>query len=198
MDPRFFSTPRQWRKWLETHHATERELWVGLYKRKSGKPSITWPESVDEALCFGWIDGLRKGIDDLRYAIRFTPRKTTSTWSTVNIRRVAELQASGRMRPAGQAAFDQRTAARSGIYSYEQGAAELARLKRLSRKHEGVLKADSKAWAYFRSQPPWYRRASALWINSARREETRLKRLDTLVGESARHRPIPPLRRKNA
>ena len=191
-----FATPDDWRSWLEANHRTRRELWVGFYKRSSQKPSITWPESVDEALCFGWIDGLRKSVDAVSYAIRFTPRKAESTWSTINIGRVDALRALGRMRPPGEAAFDRRKESKSGIYSYEKGQSDSrAKLQRLARKHQAALKANAKAWEFFRSQAPWYRRAAAFWINSAKRPETRLKRLEALIGNSARGRPIPPLAR---
>lgn len=179
-----------WRDWLAANHAQERELWVGFYKRGSGKPSITWPESVDEALCFGWIDGIRKRIDDDRYVIRFTPRKPTSTWSAINIRRVAELETNGRMRAAGRVAFRKRTPAQSGVYSYEQEEA-----KQLGTAHEAMLRANAKAWRFFRSQPPWYQRTASWWINSAKREDTRLKRLRVLITDSAQGRTIPPLTR---
>ena len=119
-NPRFFATPAAFRAWLKKHHATEKVLWVGFHRKASGRPSITWPESVDEALCVGWIDGLRKGIDEISYMIRFTPRKRTSAWSIVNLGRVAELTRQGRMQPAGAAAFENRVEAKSGIYSYEQ------------------------------------------------------------------------------
>src|SRR5213082_2724961 len=120
MKPRFFASPAAWRRWLAAHYERGGELWVGFYKRSTGRPSITWPESVDEALCFGWIDGLRKRVDDVSYTIRFTPRRTRSIWSAVNIKRAQELTRQGRMRPAGQQAFAARTENRSGIYAYEQ------------------------------------------------------------------------------
>src|SRR5579863_7322555 len=120
MTPEFFATPSELRAWLARHHDKTSELWVGFYKRNSGKPSITWPEAVDAALCFGWIDGVRKSIDDISYSIRFTPRKACSTWSAVNIKRVGELTELGRMRPAGLKAFEGRTEEKSGIYGYEQ------------------------------------------------------------------------------
>src|SRR6266853_5040514 len=119
MEVTFFESPSAFRTWLEEHHETTQEVWVGFYKKSSGKPSITWPEAVDEALCFGWIDGLRKGIDDLSYMIRFTPRRSTSNWSAINIRRMKELMRERRVRPAGIKAFQKRVAERSGIYSYE-------------------------------------------------------------------------------
>src|SRR5262245_13828747 len=122
---KFFATPLDFRKWLEKHHQSSRELWVGFYKKGSGKPSITWPESVDEALCFGWIDGLRKSVDEISYTIRFSPRKPKSIWSAINIKRAKELEGEGRMWPSGMKAFEARRENRSGIYSYEQRRAQL-------------------------------------------------------------------------
>jgi len=187
MRPRFFATPDEWRAWLEEHHATEDELLVGFHKRGSGRPSLTWPESVDEALCFGWIDGVRRRIDDDSYSIRFTPRRPRSRWSRVNVARVAELTREGRMRPAGRAAFDART--EEGTYSYEQ-----QREATLDEPRERRLRADPAAWAYFSGQPPSYRRAAVHWVMSAKREETRDRRLEQLVSCSAHGRPVPPLR----
>jgi len=188
--PTFFATPAEFRAWFERHHATSRELLVGFYKRGSGKPSITWPESVDQALCFGWIDGVRRSIDETSYTIRFTPRKASSNWSTINVNRVKELTASGLMRPAGLEAFRRRSEKKSGVYSYEQRAAA-----KLSRADQGRLKANKKAWAFFQDQPPWYRRTAAYWIISAKKEETRQKRLETLIADSASGRTIGPLTR---
>jgi uncharacterized protein YdeI (YjbR/CyaY-like superfamily) len=119
MTPKFFRTPADFRRWLERHHGTQPELWVGFYKKGSGRPSITWPEAVDEALCFGWIDGIRKSVDAERYVNRFTPRRSRSNWSLVNIRRVGQLIAAGRMQPAGLRAFDARDERKSGVYSFE-------------------------------------------------------------------------------
>jgi uncharacterized protein YdeI (YjbR/CyaY-like superfamily) len=189
MDITFFESPAGFRKWLEKHHATERELWVGYHKKDSGKPSIMWPESVDEALCFGWIDGVRKSVDETSYKIRFTPRRTGSIWSAVNIKRAQELIETGRMRPAGLEAFQNRKEDRARLYSYEQEGAKL------SGEYERKLKADPKAWEFFRAQPPWYQRTSSWWIMSAKKEETRLKRLDQLIADSAQGRTIPPLTR---
>ncbi len=189
MKPTFFRSPDQFRRWLEENHATARELLVGYYKKASGRPSITWPESVDEALCFGWIDGVRKTVDAVSYTIRFTPRRTRSVWSTVNIRRVEVLTAEGRMRPAGLKAFAARLENKSGIYSYEQRRAEL------DEPYAGVLRANAAARAFFDSQPPSYRKAAVWWVVSAKREETRLKRLATLVEDSAAGRRIAPLAR---
>lgn len=186
--PLFFATPQKWRAWLERHHADFDELWVGFYKRNSGRPSITWPESVDGALAFGWIDGVRYSIDEQSYKIRFTPRKAKSTWSAINIKRVKELAKSGLMHPAGLAAFEKRDGQRSAIYSYEQRTTA-----KLPADLEKQFRANSEAWGFFESQPPWYRRTSAYWVISAKREETRLKRLATLINCSARKEKIPSL-----
>jgi uncharacterized protein YdeI (YjbR/CyaY-like superfamily) len=185
----FFETPAAFARWLRANHRKQSNLWVGYYKVGTGRPSITWPESVREALRFGWIDGLRKSIDDASYRIRFTPRKPTSTWSRVNVRFAEELIAQGRMEAAGLAAFEARSDRRSGIYTYEQeaGAAQ-ARVER-------ELKRNRAAWAFFQGQPPWYRRTSARWVMSAKREETRQRRLATLIADSACGRTIGPLTR---
>jgi uncharacterized protein YdeI (YjbR/CyaY-like superfamily) len=181
----YFATPVAWRGWLEKHHEKAKELWVGFHKRGSGKPSITWPESVDEALCFGWIDGVRKSIDETRYKIRFSPRKPTSTWSSVNIKRVAELTELGRMRPAGLAAFERRSAKKSGIYAYEQRH-EIA----LDPAYEKKLRANKKAWAFFTSSAPYYQRICVYWIMTAKQEPTRLRRLARLIEDSAAGRKV--------
>jgi uncharacterized protein YdeI (YjbR/CyaY-like superfamily) len=192
-EPAFFATPADLRAWLEAHHDTEPELLVGFYKVGSGKPSITWPESVDQALCYGWIDGVRKSIDGAGYTIRFTPRKPGSTWSVVNTRRAHELIAEGQMRPAGLRAFEGRSDERAGLYSYEQ-----RRDARLSESQQALLRANEKAWTYFQGQPPWYRKAAAWWVISAKREETRSARLATLVDCSERGQAVPPLTRRTA
>jgi len=186
---RFFETPAAFAAWLRRHHRSSAELWVGYYKKATGRPSLTWPESVREALRFGWIDGLRKSIDAESYRIRFTPRKPTSNWSNVNARIVAELIRDGLMEPAGLAAWEARRQSRSGVYTYEQegGSAE-ARVER-------ALKRNRTAWAFFQAQPAWYRRTSARWAMSAKREETRERRLATLIADSARGRTIGPLTR---
>jgi uncharacterized protein YdeI (YjbR/CyaY-like superfamily) len=186
---KFFKTPTEFRLWLQTHHTNSDELWVGFHKKASGKPSLTWPESVDEALCFGWIDGLRKSIDASSYRIRFSPRRPGSIWSGVNIRRAKALIKAGRMTRAGLAAFKQRDEARSVVYSYERSQAELG--EQYTRK----LRANSRAWRYFQAQPPGYRKTAAWWIISAKREETRLRRLQILIDHSAAGRPVPPLTR---
>jgi len=179
LNPKFFKTPSDFRKWLEAYHSTAKELWVGFYKKNSGKPSITWPESVDEALCFGWIDGIRKNIDEESYQIRFSPRKPRSIWSAVNIRNAERLIKEGRMQPAGLKAYEARTANRSGIYAYEQRSPELVE------PYLGNLKRNRKAWEFFQAQPLGYRKTINWWIVSAKKEETRLKRLEQLIEESA-------------
>ena len=190
MQPVFFATPDEWRAWLARHHATAPELLVGFYKRGTGRPSLTWPESVDHALCYGWIDGVRKSLGAESYTIRFTPRRPGSTWSRINLKRVEELEALGLMQPAGRAAHAARTAAKSGIYSYEQRADA-----RLTPEQERTFKRNRKAWTYFQAEAPWYRRTATFWVASAKREETRAKRLATLIADSAAGRRIGPLER---
>ena len=188
--PQFFPSAAAWRTWLEENHASAKELWVGFYKRASGKPSITWPEAVDSALCFGWIDGVRKSVNSTSYKVRFTPRNPHSTWSAVNIKRVAELSGLGLMHPAGLFAFEKREGKRSEIYSYEQ-----RKTARLPAAYEKEFRNKQPAWEFFQSQPPWYRRTSAWWVISAKKEETQQKRLATLIEYSAKGKPIPPLAR---
>jgi len=188
--PKFFPSPAEWRAWLEKHHSDTQELWVGFYKRGSGRPSITWPESVDGALCFGWIDGVRKSIDAISYKIRFTPRRPRSVWSGINIKRVGELSMVGLMHSAGLAAFDKRDGDRSAIYAYEQ-----RKTAKLPALFEKKFRAQGEAWKFFHSQPPWYQRTCTYWVISAKREETRLKRLATLIDCSARKQNIPSLNR---
>ena len=191
MPPVFFATPAAWRRWLATHHARDSELWVGFYKRESGTPSITWPESVDEALCFGWIDGVRKSLGASAYMIRFTPRRTGSTWSAVNVRRVAELIATGRMEPAGLRAYEARTTQNTAIYAYEQA----RHTARLPPAYEKEFKKEAAAWRFYREMPAWYQRTSSWWVISAKREETRRKRLAVLMKNSADRKTIAALRR---
>jgi uncharacterized protein YdeI (YjbR/CyaY-like superfamily) len=182
--PTFFKTPGDFRKWLSQHHGTENELWVGFYKKDSGKQSITWPESVDEALCYGWIDGIRKNVDETSYKIRFTPRRQRSIWSAVNIRRVAELTLEGRMQPAGENAFAGRLENKSGIYAYEQRQAELPDV------YAKELRKNKDAAKFFAAQPPSYRKVAMWWIVSAKQEATRLKRLQKLIAASAQGRRV--------
>lgn len=190
MEPTFFATPEALRVWLHANHESAPDLWVGFHKVGSGKPSITWPQSVDEALCVGWIDGVRKRIDENRYVIRFTPRRPGSNWSAVNIKRMGELLAEGRVLPAGKAAFDRRRDDRSAIYSYEQRKAA-----ELPEEYQQRFRQNAAAWEFFQSQPPWYRRTAAHWVTSAKKEETREKRLATLIDDSANRRPIAGLDR---
>jgi uncharacterized protein YdeI (YjbR/CyaY-like superfamily) len=188
--PKFFATPAEWRAWLEVNHVRVEELWVGLHKRDSGKASITWPEAVDGALCFGWIDGVRKSVDDDCYKIRFTPRKPRSVWSAVNVRRAKELAELGLMRAAGLAAFAKHDASRSRRYSYEQ-----RKTAKLPRALEEQFRECAGAWEFFRMQAPWYRWTCTWWIISAKKEETQRKRLDTLIECSRKRKAIPGLER---
>lgn len=184
--PTFFPTPADFRSWLEQNHDTARELLVGFYKKGSGKPSITWPESVDEALCFGWIDGIRRSIDAESYSIRFTPRRARSIWSNVNTRRVAELTRQGRMHATGLAAFKARDPKRSGIYAFEQRKKD----QELDAAYEAKLRKNKKAWAFFQAQAPYFQRMASLYVMSAKKEETRLRRLTRLIADSAAGRRI--------
>ena len=188
--PRFFATPAAFRAWLEAHHEAQTELLVGFYKTSTGKPSITWPESVDEALCFGWIDGKRKSAGEDAYTIRFTPRKPTSIWSAINVAKVAALTKAGKMRPAGKRAFALRTAERTGVYSFERNQAAA-----LAPDQEAKLRANKQAAVFFDAQAPWYRRTAIHWVISAKQEATRDRRLAQLITDSAAGRTIPPLTR---
>ncbi len=184
----FFATPAEWRAWLVEHHATESELLVGFHKKGTGQPSMTWPESVDEALCFGWIDGVRRRIDDATYSIRFTPRKKSSIWSAVNVARVAELTELGLMQPTGLAAFALRTDAKTSVYSHENQAEFLP-------TETEAFKADEKAWSFFEKQPPSYRHAATWWVVGAKQQATRERRLATLIDDSANELRVKHLRR---
>ena len=176
----YFATPAEFGKWLGKNHAAEAEILVGFYKRDSGKPSMSWPQSVDEALCYGWIDGIRRRVDELRYTIRFTPRKVGSIWSAVNIRRAEELTRAGRMRRAGVKAFEARSETRSRVYSYEQ------KHEGLSEPYAGALRKNFAAWKFFESRGTWYRKKASWWVMSAKKEETRTTRLAKLAAASAR------------
>jgi uncharacterized protein YdeI (YjbR/CyaY-like superfamily) len=188
MKPTFFPGPQEFRAWLEENHEAKAELLVGLHKKGSGKPSITWPESVEQALCFGWIDGVRRSLGDESYTIRFTPRKPDSTWSKANLEKVEELKRRGLMRPAGLRAFENRREARTGIYSYEQREAA-----ELPAEYEERLRSNGRAWEYWTSRPPSYRKAVVWWVVSAKREETRRRRLERLIQDSSEGRTVPPL-----
>jgi uncharacterized protein YdeI (YjbR/CyaY-like superfamily) len=184
MKPRFFRTPAELRKWFTQHHATEKELWVGYYKVSTGRPTVTWAESVDEALCVGWIDGIRRSIDDESYTNRFTPRKIGSTWSAVNIKRVKALVDEKRMMPAGLKAFEARREYKSGIYSYEQRRTEF------DEPYLSQMKSSKNAWEFFQAQPPSYRKMMIWFVVSAKQEATREKRLKLLIDASARGRRL--------
>jgi uncharacterized protein YdeI (YjbR/CyaY-like superfamily) len=186
IEPRFFPTPALFRAWLDANHASAAELLVGFYRKDSGKPSITWPESVDEALCYGWIDGIRRSLDEDKYTIRFTPRKPTSIWSNVNIAKVEALLKAGRMMPAGLAAWEKRDPAKSGIYSFERRVAAA-----FDAESERRFKRNRAAWTHFQAQPPGYRRLATHYVVSAKRPETREKRLAALIAHSARGERLP-------
>ena len=184
---RFFETGADLREWLAANHDTADELWVGMYRKATGRPSITWPEVVDEVLCYGWIDGIRRGIDDTSYTNRITPRRKGSNWSAVNIRRVGELEAEGRMTDAGRRAFALRDEEKSRIYSYERAAAAF------DAAAEAKFRANDAAWAWFERAAPSYRKAATYWVMSAKKQETRDRRLAILIEHSANGRQVPPL-----
>jgi uncharacterized protein YdeI (YjbR/CyaY-like superfamily) len=182
---RYFRSAQEFRRWLERNHARENELYVGFYKKGSARKGITFREALDEALCFGWIDGVRRGVDDERYMNRFTPRTSKSNWSNVNIARVTELMAEGRMHPAGLAAFERRDEKRARMYASEQANAAL------SASDEARFRTNRAAWTFWTSQPPGYRRTAAWWVVSAKRDETRERRLATLIEHSENGERIP-------
>jgi len=187
---KFFRSAAAFRRWLARHHGTSQELLVGFHKKGSGHPSMTWPEAVDEALCFGWIDGIRKRVDDTRYTIRFTPRRPRSVWSAVNARRAQVLIEQGRMAPAGLREFSARQANRSGVYSYEQ------RPEDLIEPYAGMLTANPTASRFFKEQAPSYRRAATWWVISAKKAETREKRVEKLIDLSQKGELIPQFIRR--
>jgi uncharacterized protein YdeI (YjbR/CyaY-like superfamily) len=184
MDVKFFKTPSDLREWLRENHDKAGELWIGFYKKSSGRGGITYPEAVDAALCFGWIDGIRKSVDDTSYTTRFTPRKPGSNWSMVNIKRVGELSDLGLMEPPGLKAFAARDEAKSRQYSYEE------RSRKLDDAYEEQFRANESAWTFFQAQPPGYRKTASWWVMSAKREETRRRRLATLISESEQGRRL--------
>ncbi len=188
-DVRYFATPNELRDWFDQHHATATELWVGYHRKASGVPSIDWPQAVDEALCVGWIDGIRYRIDETRFAQRFTPRRPGSTWSAVNVAKVATLAAQGRMRPTGSAAFAARTGTKTGIYGYEQ--ADPA----LDDAATARFMAEPAAWADWQRRPPSYRKSATYWVTSAKQAATRERRLLALIEACAAGRPVGPLTR---
>jgi uncharacterized protein YdeI (YjbR/CyaY-like superfamily) len=190
MKPIYFESAAAFRRWLSANHAKCDEVVVGYYKRHTKKPSMTWSESVDEALCFGWIDGVRHGVDDERYTNRFTPRRAGSNWSLINIAKVKELIRTGRMKPAGLRAYEARDEKRTGVYSFERTTAA-----KLAPADEKVFRRNKTGWNWFSEQPQGYRRTAYHWVISAKREETRASRLATLIADSAAGRKVKPLRR---
>jgi uncharacterized protein YdeI (YjbR/CyaY-like superfamily) len=180
----FFKTEADFRRWLAANHATTPELLVGFWKKSSGKPSIDWPQARDQALCFGWIDGLRKSLGEEAYTIRFTPRRKGSIWSTVNVERFNALKAAGQMTAGGEAAYE-RDKHRSGVYSYEKPLASL------TRQEEALFRKDKSAWADWEARPAGYRRSVLGWVTGAKRPETRAKRLAELIEVSAQGRRLP-------
>ena len=186
-DVRFFATPTDLREWFDANHASADELWLGYHRKATGRPSVTWPQAVDEALCVGWIDGVRYSLDDERFAQRFTPRRKGSTWSAINVAKVAALTAAGRMRPAGLAAFEARIPERTATYTDEQPEAVF------TDEETARLRADGAAWADWERRPPSYRRMVTGWVTSAKRPETRARRLARLIDASAAGRSVGPL-----
>ena len=183
--PTFFTTPAEFRRWLERHHDSKDELWVGFHKKATGRQSLTWPEAVDEALCFGWIDGIRKKVDEDSYTNRFTPRRRGSIWSAVNTRRVKELIRERRMHAAGLKAFKARDPRKSQLYSFEQRKA-----LQFDSAAEARFKKNQEAWSFFEALAPSYRRLAICWVTSAKKEETRARRLETLIQNcAAKRRP---------
>jgi uncharacterized protein YdeI (YjbR/CyaY-like superfamily) len=174
----FFASPAELRAWFAEHHETAEDLWVGYHRKQTGRPTVTWAEAVDEALCVGWIDGIRYRIDETRHAQRFTPRRKGSIWSAINTKRAGELIAEGRMRPAGVKAFEARSPEKTAIYSYERETAAFSDDQR--RRFE----ADRPAWEFFQAQAPSWQRAITHWVSSAKREETRERRFNQLVEDS--------------
>lgn len=190
MKLRYFKSATDFRAWLEANHASTTELFVGFYKKDSGKVGITYAEAVDEALCFGWIDGIKKRVDEVSYTHRFTPRKPKSNWSLINIGHVTRLTKAGRMKPTGLKAFAARTDARSGVYSFEN------RPRELSPELERQFKSDKTAWEFFQQQPPGYRRVASFWVMSAKQDETRERRLAQLMADSKQGRRLGMLSSK--
>jgi len=187
-DVEFFESAAQLRSWFEANHETAAELWVGFHLKRTGRPSLRWQELVDQELCFGWIDSVRHPLGDGRSAQRVTPRRKRSVWSAVNIRRFQELDAMGLVHPSGHRAFAARDESRSAIYAYENNSV-------LDAAMEATFRRNKAAWEFFSAQAPWYRRTAAHWVVSAKRAETRERRLGILVESSGKHERIPPLRR---
>lgn len=190
-EPVYFASPDDLRAWFEQHHETAAELHVGYFKAASGRRGLTHQQAIEQALCFGWIDGIGRRVDDQRWRVRFTPRRAGSIWSDVNIASVGRLTEAGLMRPAGLAAFERRRADRTGVYSFEQRAQAA-----LEPEQQARLEADPAAWAWFSAQAPWYRRSAMHWVTSAKKPETRESRLSRLIADSAAGRSVPPLARR--
>ncbi len=189
MQPTFFKNPAEWRQWLKENHDKADEIWLGYYKKNSGNANYSWSASVDEAICYGWIDGLRRSVDEVSYMIRFTPRRPTSIWSAVNIEKVKVLTEKGLMRPAGIKAWENRKEKRTKVYSFEQEVHELTPV------YMEQLKAKPKAWAYFSKKlAPSYKRSSIHWVMGAKREDTRQRRLNILIESCEQGQKIPLLR----
>lgn len=188
--PVFFATQSELREWFEKHHQTESEVWIGYYKKATGIPSIDWSQSVDEAICFGWIDGLRRSIDEASYKIRFTPRNPKSHWSAVNLAKVEKLIEQDMMKPAGLEVYYQRDKKKSRQASYEREHVEL------DKGYEQKIRQNKTAWIFYENLAPSYKQASIHWIMSAKKEETRIRRLDILIQSCEAGQKIPPLRRK--
>ncbi len=189
MTPTFFPSPEDFRKWLDENHDTEGELWVGYYKKATKIPSMTWPQSVEEALCYGWIDGLRKKVDEKSYKIRFTPRRANSHWSQVNLKMMDDLIQNGKMQPAGLKIYQERNPAKEQLFSYERKAIQL------SNEYIEQIKATPKAWEFFDNLAPGYKKQTIHWVMQAKREETRQRRLKILIESAAEGKKIPQLRR---
>ena len=191
MDAVFFATAAALRAWFEQHHTDAPELFVGYYKKHTGRRTVTHPQAIEQALCFGWIDSIGRRIDDERHQVRFTPRRRGSVWSAVNIAKIAELTAAGLMHPAGLAAFEQRKPDRVAVYSYEQ-----PQDARLDVDQQARLRADRAAWEWFSAQSSSYQRAAVHWVTSAKRADTRQRRLEQLITDSTAGRTVPPLTRR--
>ena len=187
-EPIFFASLSELREWLERNHESEQEVWVGFYRKATGKQAFTWSELVDQALCFGWIDGVRKTWDEQSYIQRLTPRRPTSNWSAVNVAKVKDLKKKGLMRPAGLAAFERRRQDKTATYSYERRGEARFEKAQLSQ-----FKENPAAWEFFSSQAPWYRKTATYWVVSAKKPETRARRLETLIADSAEGRRLKQL-----
>jgi uncharacterized protein YdeI (YjbR/CyaY-like superfamily) len=188
-DAVFFTSPDELRDWFDANHETASELWLGSYKKATGKPSVSWSDAVDEALCVGWIDSVRYALDAERAAQRFTPRRRGSNWSAINVAKIAALRAQGRLRPAGEAAFAERREDRTGVYSFERAEAAA-----LAPEEEARFQANEAAWTWFSAKAPSFRKQVLHWVISAKRPETRERRLATLIEDSAAGRPPAPMR----